>query len=201
MSIFLPSGPRMLNAQFIPIDASSDLTSPLGGPTMRLNRLGDKTALLIQFPDMKHQACGHTWSSKIKQARKVGAICYIPKFLLMNPTQAGEGIKVDGTDSAGQVLKLKGFPANFPLKDDHPISIIHAGVRYVHFIYGDTTAGSDGKVTLTVSPMLRTPLSNNDTVEVDNPAIEGLIPKESPGPMVSQNRKSKFGDLTISENR
>jgi len=155
------------------IDFGGELTPPLGGEVQRINRLGNRFALDVELPPLREGEEGRELPAQLRLAKQQGAIMDWPQpgLDVGNP---GSPL-VDGAVSGGTSLPIKGLTALYPIKFGQFFSIVHAGRRYVHAAAAAATGNAGGSVTLTIDPMLRVSLSNNDVIEMLTPRIEGLI--------------------------
>lgn len=202
MSILLPERPFPVNARLELVSASNDLASPLGGATQRINRLGDKLQLVLNLPVMEYEGCGGIWDSRIEQAGRVGALCYLPRQVIRRGTKGPSGApRVNGAGQAGMALTVDGFTPHFEMVERQPFSLIVGGVRYLHRLTVAVTANAAGQATLQFAPMLRATVPDNAVLEIDRPMIEGLPPLGYPAADVSKYGDCTFEVLTITENR
>jgi|GEM_PF-3343568 len=200
MSIWLPDRPFAASARWAPVDAGGVLRSPLGGGATSINRLGDKHGIIMDFQPMEYVPYGARWASRIAQASKSAALCYVPRQLRIYGDDRLPGAPVvDGSDNAGMVLKLKGLVPNYGFAEYQPISVIEDGKRYLYLVASSVQGSAGGTVSLPITTMLWKPLSNGATVEIVNPVIEGTVSREMTGPGVSKFGTSAFETLTITE--
>jgi hypothetical protein len=82
----------------------------------------------------------------------------------------------------GTTIPIKGLTSGYQIREGQFISVIHAGRRYVYMATADVTANEGYGLDVPIFPLLRTPLSINDVVEVARPMIEGFV---SPGEELS----------------
>jgi hypothetical protein len=172
LSILLPSMPGPSSAQPSYIDYGGILRPFLGGDDQKLNRLGDRFALVVTMPPMP-TAAAMVWVSRLIQAQKSGAIMEWPQpdFDTGNPGFPA----VRGSGAGGTSLPLKSVVAAYRILEGQFMSVIHGGRRYLHMANADAVMNGSGQTTLSVSPMIRPVLNDGDVVEIAKPMIEGFL--------------------------
>jgi hypothetical protein len=166
----------------------------LGGPSQNLQRLGNRFSFALALPPLP---ASNVWTGKIVAAKQEGALIRIvePGFAgIVWPTLPTVAAAVAG----GTTVTVQGLAAGFATPPKW-ISFIHGGRRYAHLIVAATVANGAGVSTFTISPMLRTPLSAGDTVEIASPKAEGLLVDQL-GWGVDSNRLINF-TLKLEEQR
>lgn len=174
MAVLLPSDPYP-GAGTSPryIDYGGELAPALGGPVQKLNRLGDRYALDVVLPPMEAEPTGRVFIQRLTRARKVGALMEFPQLGLV--IGAPGAPLVNGAVAGGTSVPVKGLTPGYVVREGQFFSIVVSGRRYLHSSDSEVIANGSGLATLTVSPMLRVPLSNNDVIEIASPKIEGLV--------------------------
>lgn len=178
-------------------DFGGVLTPFLGGPEQRINRVGTRFGLRVTLPPMRTRDDALIVQSRLLQARadRLRMEWPQPDF----DTGAPGAPLVSANVASGTTVPIKGLAAGYTAKEGQMLSVIHAARRYMYMFTADGTANGAGNVTLTTFPMLRTPLSNNDVLEIACPKIEGLV---SPGDelswQISVDRLASFS-FTIAE--
>lgn len=143
-----------------------------GGPTKRINRLGDRFAYEVTIKGRANQVAPLVAKLNAGRAQKVRMPVNQPGdyVQLTNP------VTVSVSVSGGQSLTLTGLPVGHVLKGGQMVSIMAVnGVSYLHQIADDATANASGVIGLTVVPAVRTTLSIGDVVTVNLPIIEGYL--------------------------
>jgi hypothetical protein len=99
---------------------------------------------------------------------------------MVGQDQGGAGAPlVDGTDSAGTTLKLKGLTAAYAIREGYWLNVIDAdGAHYLHNVRAPVRAAGGGTATLRVWPPLRCALANNAVVKIGKPLFEGVLLSE-----------------------
>lgn len=173
MAIELPQ-PRLPQSA-IPrlLDWGADQKAPMGGAFQRLNRLGNRFALVITYPRLKPEPDGRILAARLRRAKTEGALFPVPQpgLDIGNP---GAPV-VNGADQSGSTLILRGFAAGYVLREGQFFSIIHGGRRYLHAANADAVATAAGGMTVNLHPMLRIRPANGAIVEVAKPYIEGIV--------------------------
>ncbi|MFT4076843.1 MAG: hypothetical protein QM647_15060 [Asticcacaulis sp.] len=172
MSITLPELPDM--SAFTPtlVTYSNDLSGPLGGPTQRLLRMGDRwkvAVTLAPLPRLEADA----WAALLIAASRDTAVLNWPQ------PEGGAGSPgtpvVYGAGQSGMTLTIGGLTAGYMFRAGQMISFITDGRRYSHMVMTGVTVASNGRIGLSILPLLRVSPADGDTVEVEQPSIEGLI--------------------------
>jgi hypothetical protein len=86
---------------------------------------------------------------------------------------------VDGTDSVGTLLKLRGLTPGWFAREGFWLNVTDAdGALYLHDIAEPVRAARDGTAELTLGIPLRCVLADGAAVRIANPVIEGLVTSE-----------------------
>lgn len=176
MSVILPPLPAL--AAFTPslLSYVSDLNGPLGGPTQRLLRLGDRWKVDVVLAPLE-RGDADAWLAILMAAARDTAVLTWP--------QPDDGVGnpgapvVDGAGQAGMTINLRGLTPGYNLNVGQMFSLISGGRRYVHMVTALSVANGSGMASVAITPMLRAQPADGDTVEVVQPNIEGLIATES----------------------
>lgn len=196
MAIELPQ-PRLPQSA-IPrlLDWGADQKAPMGGAFQRLNRLGNRFALVITYPRLKPEPDGRILAARLRRAKTEGALFPFPQpgLDIGNPGAP----MVNGADQSGSVLILRGFTAGYVLREGQFFSIIHGGRRYLHEASADAVATAAGGMTVSLNPMLRIRPANGAIVEVAKPYIEGIV-DGSTIDIEQTIAKSQIPTITITE--
>lgn len=175
MSITLPTCPVPTDFQPMLRDFGGVLTPFLGGPEQRINRLGTRFGLRLTLPPMGPDE-GMAYIARLLRGRADTVVLPWP-LLDFDPGEPGAPL-VRTSISGGSTIKMKGITAGYAVKEGQFFSVIHGSHRYVHLFAADGTASGAGTLDVDIFPMLRSPLSTNDVVEIATPKIEGFV---SPG--------------------
>lgn len=141
-----------------------------GGSTQVINSLGDRFRMETTFKVRAGQGVGLNAQINANLGQKVRVPVPQP-FDIGTP---GEAVQVNGSN-AGRTLRVKGLPAGYEFKNGQFVTVVKGAKRYLHQVVGDLSANGAGQASLAITPMLRTPLAGNETVEVANPTIEGFL--------------------------
>ncbi|WP_334182048.1 hypothetical protein [Novosphingobium sp.] len=178
-------------------DFGGVLTPFLGGPEQRINRPGSRFGLRVILPSKRTKDEAMVIQSRLLRAREDRLLMAWPQpdFDTGNPGAP----KLAAAVASGTVIPLSGLTAGYPIKEGQYASIIHAGRRYLHMFTADAVATAGGAVTTSMWPMIRTPLSAGDVVEIARPMIEGLVnPGEELSWQLALQRVADFS-FTIAE--
>jgi len=195
--IAMPEGVHPSDAVVLLRDFGAVLTPFLGGPEQRINRLGTRFALRVTLPPMDTKDEALVVQSRLLRSRedRLQMAWPQPGF---DTGYSGAPI-VAATVASGTTLPLAGLIPGYVIREGQFFSIIHAGRRYVHMFAANRSVAGDGSVSAAVWPMIRTPLSIADVVEIAVPRIEGLVsPGEEVSWQISVDRMVSFS-FTISE--
>jgi hypothetical protein len=195
--ILLPSRPGVKTDKVRMVDYGGQLKPTLGGPVQNLSRLGTRHAIDITLPVIPAEPTGRIWASRLRQAKLYGAI--------MPFTQDGFRVGLPGTPlvngggQSGIQLALKNFRPRYAVREGQAFSLVHAGVRYLHFAAMPGIADASGNLALTIFPMLRFLTTDGDAAEFGKPMFQGSIS----GNEASWDRLTApfcdFGTISISE--
>lgn len=178
-------------------DFGTTLTPFLGGPEQRINRLGTRFALTLTLPPQPTRDKALIIQSRLLRAREDRLLMEWPQpdLDIGNP---GAPL-VSAAVMSGTALPLKGLTPGYVLREGQMISINHAGRRYMEMVAAEVTASASGTASVAIWPLLRTPLSINDVVEIASPKIEGQVsPGEELSWQISVDRMAAF-TFTLSE--
>lgn len=176
MAISIPSLPQHENQELKLVSAAITTQQTFGGPIQRINRVGgDRWTLTVNTRKLSY-AQGASVVAALLQGLSNKVTCPVQQPGLSigapgNPTAVG---------GSGTTLNLTGFTAGYAIRAGQVFSIVHGGKRYLHQATAAATANG-GAVTLSIYPMLRTPVTSGDAVEFANPQIEGFLADTSQG--------------------
>jgi hypothetical protein len=174
--ITLPTGVTARSVKASLLDFGFINRPSSGAPAQRYDRLGSRYAMEFELPPLPGDVA-RTVKARLTVAKREGLRMPVP---LMGGTQGGAGVPlVDGTDSAGTTLKLKGLTPGWFAREGFWLNVTDAsGALYLHDIAEPVRVASNGKVTLTLGIPLRCALADDAAVRIANPVIEGLVTSE-----------------------
>jgi len=164
MPVTFPTIPR--GTTFTPrlVRVSGDLTSPLGGPTQRITRLGSRYAADVALPSLD-AACAARWLACPLRAEAEGLTLALVVPQMIKPKDLGA---VTGTGAVGSdVVTYAGAAPSVGMW----FSFQAGGRAYLHFV----TAVDGAAHTLKVSPLLRKPMAAGTVLEFQAPVLEGFV--------------------------
>ena len=173
MSVVIPTD-LLPNTATPELLSNGGILSPSGGGVdQRLNRLGDRHQISVTMPKRMSGRILSRLLAALKQALTQGAIMdfFQPGIDLSAP---GNPV-VDGAGQAGSTIALRGFTPAYAVRFDQFFSIVHNGRRYLHSASGQGVAGADGKLVVSITPMLRISPADGDVCEFAKPKIEGFL--------------------------
>lgn len=197
-SIMLPTDPGPNGMELNYIEFGGVLTPALGGASQRINRPGDRHAVVCSMPPLVLEPHGRIWINRLRLAVQAGAIAEFlqPDFHIGSP---GNPV-IDGGGQAGKVVTLRGFSPYYQAREGQAFSIVIAGRRYLHFCDETKRANADGTMEMTISPMLRAPPADGDVCEFGQPKIEGILSDDAKRWTTDLNRHVGIS-FTITEAR
>lgn len=207
MAVTLPSTPFKIQGRIDYISYASDLISPAGGFTQRINRMGDRFSLSFDLPTLKKN-CGVKWDTYISQAIRQGATIELPENVQTEGVKVFSGgqwtygnILVNGGGQTGMAMNVDNASTSIRLVAGQYFNVTVNGVIYLHRLTADATPNGSGQIVLNFEPMLRASPANNSSINFDTPKISGLISKETTG--VSHNTwgYGTVPQIVITENR
>jgi hypothetical protein len=177
MSILLPSDPMPNTAVAELLSWGGVLTPPLGGASLRINRLGDRFRITITLPPRISGDILRVYLARLRRALTQGALMAFPQpgLVIGNP---GAPV-VNGSGQIGSTIKLRGFVPQYVVREGQFFSIIHNGRRYLHAASADMQASNSGTMDLPIDPLLRILLADGDVCEFAQPMIEGFLSGDS----------------------
>ncbi|HEY1605625.1 MAG TPA: hypothetical protein VGF77_08490 [Allosphingosinicella sp.] len=155
------------------LDYGGELTPALGGAVQRLNRLGNRYAIDVTVPPLPEEPDGRIVTALLRQAKSEGALYPFPQPGLK--IGAPGAPVVAGAVAGGTSLPIRAATPGYAVRFGQFLSIVHGGRRYLHSAAAPVVVAADGTAAITLIEMLRTPLSDGDTVELAKPMIEGLL--------------------------
>ena len=171
--IELPTGVYPRSAKASLLDYGVIVRPSSGAPAQRYDRLGSRYAMEFELPPMVPETA-RLVRARLVKAKRAGLRMPVP---LPEGPQGSPGVPlVDGTDSAGTTLKLKGLTPGYMVREGYWLNVTDAaGALYLHDVAEPVRAGTDGKATVTLGIPLRCALANNAVVLLARPVIEGLL--------------------------
>lgn len=177
---------RVASLSLRPVRASATQEGVLGGADLDTPRLGDRFAADLATAQLRQDA-----QSRLLIADLMEGLTQDVKIALRVPTRSrplGQAV-VDGAGQVGSTLAVRGlYPGDGPSRGDF-FSIVHGGRHYVHMATARAVAGTDGRATIQLMPMLRFQTVDGERVALDSPMIEGrLVGFDGKGVQFTRNR-------------
>lgn len=171
MPVVLPQLPRGAVATPRLISFGGDLTPTLGGPVQRIVRVGSRYAIDVEMPTLDGQ-CARDWISALIDCEREIAVLRFPQpgLEIGNP---GAPV-VNGGGQAGSRLSVRGFSANYPVRNAQFFTMDHQGRRYLHKARAANASGT-GVALLDIAPMLRVIPFDSVALNFAAPTIEGWV--------------------------
>lgn len=175
IAIPLPSSPLYNAGTPFLLSQVQDLTSPLGGVTQRVQRVGSRFGIDVEYPSMQYPD-GMAFLAAMMQAETLPVAVAFPQrgFLL---TGSPGAVTVNGGGQAGTSLAVHGGAAGYTFWAGQFFDYVCSvdGRRYVHMVTATTVTGAGGAATLPIAPMIRTSPNSGDALEITAPYLEGFI--------------------------
>lgn len=171
--IDLPDYPSPNDASAGLVDYGTFLTPPLGGPTQRIDRMGNRFKLSVSLPPLQSASDGRRWVSRLLRGKTEGVRMEYP-LLGFDPGLPGSPT-VNGSGQTGRTLIIAGATPNYIFREGQFFSIVTGGRHHLYMVDAETICSAVGAATLPVSPMLRVAHLNADAIHVAQPMIEGYI--------------------------
>lgn len=169
--IELPTSPGTRHAEIEPIDMGFTQRAA-NGSGLRIDRPGNRYRMVIEWPPMTYDQA-RVFEVRLERARSEGLRYPVS---LVGSTQGAPGATVvDGGDSGGTTLKLRGGNPGYLFKEGYWLTLTKSGTGYLHKVASGGKVGSDGKIVLTVEPPLRVFPADGNAVEAARPTIEGEV--------------------------
>jgi hypothetical protein len=149
-----------------------------GAEVQRINRLGNRYAVSITLPRLENKRNGRIWVNRLVKGQKAGVRLPYPllDFHPGTPNRAdGSPIVVDGAGQAGTNLAIMNGVPGYAYLEGQPVSLEIGGQHFFDFIAEPAVVGANGKVTVTLSQMLRKPPTTGSILHVAEPKIEGFV--------------------------
>lgn len=170
--ILLPDGinPATATARLLDLGFVQEYA---GGGSLRVDRPGNRFEVDLAFP-LASGDDARVLVARLTRAKSAGLRVEYP---LQGVSQGNPGSPVvDGTDSAGRTLKLRGLTKGYMAKEGYWLTLIDAaGNHYLHQVSALAVAASDGKAVLTVEPPLRLFPPDAAVVLLAKPLVEGYV--------------------------
>ena len=145
----------------------------VGGGSARIDRPGNRFEIDLTFPPMRGDDA-RVLVARLTRAKSGGLRV---KYPLQGVGQGNPGSPVvNGTDSAGRTLKLRGLLPGYAAKEGYWLTLVSAGGQhFLHQVSALALADGSGLATLTVEPPLRVFPGDGWTVLLAKPMVEGLV--------------------------
>lgn len=169
----LPTTPQPADVTASLLDYGMVLRPASGAPALRVNRGGSRYSVQVTMPAMKADIA-RQFLSRLQSAKREGLRIPYP---LLGVSQGSPGSPVvNGTDSAGTTLKLRGLTVGYTVKEGYWLSVTNAsGVSFLHNVRATVVVAAGGTVNLTVEPPLRSVFLDGAVVRLAAPVVEGIV--------------------------
>lgn len=155
------------------MDFGGTMRPPLGGPLLRVNRLGNRFAAAVSLPPIPNKDLGRVVVSRLIRAKVEGLRIELP---LCGVDQGSPGSPlVNGAGQAGYSLDVDGLTPGYGFSEGYWFSIVSAGQHYLHNVAAAGMADETGAATIEFAPALRVIPENNAVIHLAQPMMEGLV--------------------------
>lgn len=145
----------------------------LGGPTQRINRLGDRYAVDFTLHEMPSDQEGRRLKQQLIRAKRDGARVTFPQDGL---EIGSPGVAVvNGSGQSGSTLNVRGMTPNYVIRAGQVFHLDAAGRLYLHSADAQTIVSNTGTASIPISPMLRISPGDAAPVGFGRPIMEGNI--------------------------
>lgn len=175
MAIDLPDYPAPASVTPALMDFGSVLQPGLGGPTQKINRLGNRFSISVTMPAMKVPKLGRIWLSRLIQAQTQGARMRWPLQGVKSPPVSSTGIKIADGGQTGSTLICYGGVPNAVYKEGQFFSILTNGRHHLYMLTDEVIFNVEGTAPLPIAPMLRVNHGPSDSLFFDPPFFEGIL--------------------------
>lgn len=172
MTLLLPRLPRTTAYTLRPMRSGKVLRSATGAARLPVSRPGDHWAIEVDAGVLK-VLCGRGLIGCVLRGATNPVRVPVPQpgFDVGTPG----AVRIKGASQAGTEVDLDGFWPNYCLREGRFLTIETAGSPRLYLVCEEVIADADGEATVTLWPMLHVPPADNDTVELIEPYLEGLI--------------------------
>jgi hypothetical protein len=169
----LPERPTVRAAKWQLIDFGATMPGGLGGPSQRLNRLGNRWRLTVAVPPMD-VALLREWQAKLNEGVEAGGVRLWVRQLGLRPGSPGVP-RVNGADQSGKTLIVDGLTPGYTGRIGQFVSVVTDDQRFGFKLRSAFRADAAGEAELAIEPALRVEPGDNDVVEIGKPFIEGKL--------------------------
>lgn len=195
--IDLPDYPGPAALSWTPIDFGGVVGSELGGSDQRINRLGNRWAVTVTMPPLTPQQALE-WSAALVAGVEEGVRW--PIIQVGASTGSPGAALVDGASQGGKALDVDGVTPGYVARRGMMVAVVTASKRYCYKLASTTRANSAGELVLNLTSGLRVSPTDNDSVELAAPKIEGFL-TDAPSWGFDANRLAQGFAFTIRERR
>ncbi len=167
----LPTTPAPADVTFTPVSFATDMTGPLGGPTQRVLRGGDRFRLELGWGPLAYDDARVFLARLMRAAASPLAVEFPQRGL----KPASPGALVVATGSTPNTLAVSGGTPGFPLKEGQFFHLASGGRRWIHQLQQDVTLDGSGAAALPINPLLRVAPAVGDATEWVHPILEGFV--------------------------
>lgn len=165
MTVTLPQPPRGTVITPHLVRTGGDLVSTLGGPTLRITRVGSRYAADVQLPPLEAD-CAGLWLGAILEAEALGQTLSLPMPQMVVAARTMTQLWGHGS-AGGNIIDMESIVSP-PVGSW--LSFYVNGRSYLHFVTGQPSPQQ-----VQVGPLLRADLPNGTALQIATPLLEGFI--------------------------
>lgn len=171
-AVLLPAlpGPRDMTVTYV--DWGGTLRPALGGPAQRLNRLGTRHRAEFVMPPMPIDTA-RIWVQRLKRGLHDGVIMEFPQPGFSSGLGSGTVAVATSGGATLPVQLVAGIDGRVVLEGQYLST--GNGAWQLYAVDADTLVPNDGLVSLGVTPLLRTPLLQGNSVRFTEVLIQGSL--------------------------
>lgn len=172
MTITLPRLPRNAKCLMRPIRNATVQRSGVGGARLPIVRTGDHWAIEVETGPLSV-----LWGRSL-MADVLSGTSEPVRVLIPQPgvdTGAPGSPRINGADQAGSTVDLDGLTPWYVIRKGQFLTIVTGGEGRAYMATAEVIADASGEASVPIWPMLHVEPANNDSVEIAEPWIEGLI--------------------------
>lgn len=171
--IDLPLTPAPRGVTPLPVDFGANLEGALGGETQRIERQGNRWAVQVEMPPLRHATDGRVFVSRLIRGISEGVRIDFP-LLGFSPGIPGSAV-VSGSGQSGRALDIKNAAAGYAFSEGQFFSLVRNGRHHLYMIGADVTVSGGGTAALPIWPSLRAQHLDGDVLHITQPMIEGFV--------------------------
>ena len=172
MTITLPRLHRNTAYVMKPVRRAEVLRAASGGARLPISRPGDHWSAEVDVGVLS-TVCGRELIADV--LRGAGETVRVPIPQPGIDPGAPGSVRIKGAGQSGTEVEMDGFTPYFALRKGWFLTIETSGAERAYLVCEEVIADAAGEATVTLWPMLHVQPADNDTVEIAEPYLVGLI--------------------------